>query len=464
MGRQVEVAPGVVYQGVPDNVTDAEVRTRAIADGDIPDPGNGFNQFLIGAGKFFADRVPGMDNSTELPGGWQSKVGYAAPSLPAGYLGGASVAGQALIGAGLERTRKGSSWGSTAGQGALSGGITGLTNMAGRVMHGALNAREAARAAQPLLTKGAGGVDDVMARTASGAGGFDMADAINKSVMNRATERAMGLPGNVGKLTEDTLAAARAGISQTYDDALPVKPVAVQAVRDALATIPKEAGPQVQNILKALGDGETIAPAAWQRIHSQLREFRPQLNRSMWTTWTDSLDDALQAMDDAAAASGGDRALLGVANQRFKVLSQVEEINAVLETGDVPAGQLFRKMAAKGWRGFGKRAAGEGHTAGLLPETADLIGIAKTLAAEGRKVAGGSPTAARAALFGPGIVAAGGLVTGQLDPQEAAAMAALGMAPRLMGTALLAPATSSAVSGMAGQAGGQLLGNKLREP
>ena len=303
-----------------------------------------------------------------------------------------------------------------------------------------------------------------MARTARGAGGFEMADQINKTVLSKAYQRSLGLPGAADKVDEAVFSEARAGISQLYDNALPTAPVDVTAAKAILAKIPKEAGPAINEALAVIKSaGGNLEPLGWQRLHSSLREFRPLLQKSPWATWTPAVDDVLTELDKAAANAGGDKVLLGIANQRFKLLSIGEEMNSLVETGEIEAGQLFRKLGAKGWHGFGKRAAAEGYTAGLLPETAHLLEVSKILAGEGRKLATGSATASRAALFGPGLVAAGGLATGQLDPKEAASMAALGLAPRLMGTALLAEAGKSGVTGAMGQAAGQLLGEGTRE-
>lgn len=459
------MAPGLTFDGVPDDVSDAEVRARAIYEGDIPDPGNGFNQFLIGAGKWYADRSQGLiANDVAAPDTWQATLGGVAPAVAGAYLGGGSVLAQAGIGAGAEALREGSTGSSIAGQGALSAGATGLTNMASRVVRGGLNAYAARKAMDPLLSKAAGGVDDVMARTARGAGGFDLADQINKTVLGKAFQRALGLPGKADKIDETVFAQGRAGIAQLYANALPTAPVNVTAAETILQQIPKEAGPAINEALAVIKSaGGNLTPLGWQRLHSSLREFRPLLMKSNWATWTTAVDDVLSELDEAAANAGGDKVLLGIANQRFKVLSIGEEMDSLVVTGEIEAGQLFRKLGAKGWHGFGRRAAAEGNTANLLPETAHLLEVSKILAGEGRKLATGSATASRAALFGPGLVAAGGLATGQLDPQEAASMAALGLAPRLMGTALLAKAGTSGVQGAVGQEAGQLLGERMRE-
>lgn len=465
MGRTVEVAPGVVYTDVPDDVGDAEVRARAIAEGDIPDPGNGFSQFFIGAGKFFADRSGGLiANETPAPDTLPAALGGIAPAAAAGFLGGASVLGQAGIGAGLEAIREGSTAGSIIGQGVLSGAATGLTNMAGRVMRGALTAFKAQRAATaPVLAKIGGGVDDVLARTAAGAGGFQVADNINRQVLNKMYQRALGLGGTSDVVDDVVFAEARQGIAQLYNQALPTKPVNAAAAKALLAEIPPEAGPAVKEALAVIESaGDTIEPLGWQRVHSALREFRPLLVRSPWATWTQKLDDAITALDQGAAEAGGDRALLGIANQRYKLLSIGEEINSLVETGNVPAGELFRKLGARGWKGFGKRAAAENYTAGLLPETAQLFEVSKALAAEGRRLAVGSPTASRAALLGPAVVAGGGYLTGDLDAREAAGMAALGLVPRAAGTALLAEGTRGGLAGLVGQAAGQAVGSEAR--
>lgn len=459
MGRTVTLDGGLEFTGVPDNVTDEQVRARAIRDGAIPDPGNGMDQFLIGAGKWFADRSGGrIPNDVAAPDGMAAMAGGMAVPVVASLMGPARVAAQAGIAGTMERFRSGSTWGSTAEQAGLGGVLTGAGNMAGRLLGGMQAMRAARRGQVPLTARLKGGLEDVLARTTASAGGFEPATAINNGILNSSARQAMGLPGSIEPLTDDVFAAARQGIGQVYDTAKPSTPVDVSAAITALEEIPKEASPAVNDVLKMLkGVKGPVEPLGWQRAHSNLREARPAVARSLYATWAPKIDEVIGHLDEAGVAGGGDSGALKVANQRYKVLSNLEDINSLVETGQVPAGETFRKLGKRGWHGFGKQAAAEGSTRGLLPETAQLIQVSKLLAAEGRKLAAGSPTAGRLGLFGPAAAAGVGLISGQMDPKTAAGVAALGLAPRVAGAALLSPAVESRAGAAAAQGLSELL-------
>ena len=59
-----------------------------------PETGGALDEFLIGAGHFFSERIPGLDSETAPPEGLASTLGQMAPAVAASF----AVPGSGLAG------------------------------------------------------------------------------------------------------------------------------------------------------------------------------------------------------------------------------------------------------------------------------------------------------------------------------------------------------------------------------
>lgn len=472
--RSLMLTPDFTVDDIPEDMTDEQVRQIAIDRGELPtvDSSDGYNngyykQYYQGAHKFLAERSQGlMDNSQPTPDTVAGYLGYLTPPLLVSALTGPRALAQGLASAGLEMMREGATPTSAAINGILSGAFTGAFNTVARVIRGGMTQRAAKKAvdsgldAPPLTVENETPMEDLMGRMASTANGFSAANYVNIMLINKSLQRAMGIKNPSPKVKATEFETARKGIQEKYQDAIPTMNVNVSKIAELLEKMPKEVGPQVNNILKAWAtnpERNIITPHGWQTAHRELRKFRPSLFKGQYSAWTDTLDEALNMMDDVAAQAGGDAEALAVANQQFKVLSIAEGIDKLVATGDVPPGQLFRGLGVTGWYGFGKKATAEGDTTRLLPETVNLIELSKTLTEQSYKLAGGSATAGRYSVFGPPAAAAFGFLSGTLDPQQALMTASVGLLPSAAALALLTKKSGSTVGGMLGSGAGTAL-------
>jgi len=437
---------------------------------EIPDAGGTTNQVFTGMGKFLADRgihMPGTDTRIEAPDTAAAMVGAAALPVAAGaglaMIPGAQGLGAqiALQGAGaaaLEFAREGSDAQSTAVHGVLGGGGALAGQILARAGSGALTRFTANRAGRPIaFPKGnRGTIFESMGRFSQGAGGLNSAVRAQVSAINRAAGRVFGLADDASReIDEVFLQGARQNVNMLYRAAQPTAPVNVAKSRALLGDLQRR-GVQSAKLdkLMAMSD-DVIDPREFQSFHRTMRDISSELKHdTVYRGLAEYVDDAVSLADDAAALAGGDRALLGAANQKFKLLATLEEINTVVEAGEIPAGELVRKMGRDGFKGFGKRLVAEGTgRERLLPEIAELLDMGKTIADFTRRTAGGSATAGRTAGIAPIFSAAGAFVRG--SPLEAAAGLTSAAAMRLPGLASIGSPGAGAIGGAIGGAGGQ---------
>ncbi len=94
--RDIQLVNGVVLRNVPGEITDGGALDMAVQRGiltadeaaqtlqiatEAPETGGTLNEIAIGAGKFFADRIPGLDNSIAAPDTLAASIGYALPGI-----------------------------------------------------------------------------------------------------------------------------------------------------------------------------------------------------------------------------------------------------------------------------------------------------------------------------------------------------------------------------------------------
>ena len=373
---------------------------------------------------------------------------------------------QGLISAAFETSRQLAS-GDVSGQDIAEQGALGF--IAPPALRGAARVGSATARTATAIRQGApitfprenlGRLPQSAAQAAQGGGGNAGALRHNARLVNQDAARAAGVPEDMipqvrnAGFDEETLRAARGTINRLYDDAGPTELVAVGRLKVLLEEmIEKHSLPdaEIQQILNRIGDRTTIDPGAWQGIQRSLRDISVRIGRNPTFAGQRGLvDDAIDLLDDQAVASGANRELLGEANQRFKILATIEEINSVPESGQLPANQLIRKMMRDNFRGFGRRTIAEGADERLIPDVRRLIDTAKGASQLNRAIAGGSPTAARIGTFGGPLAGATAMATGVLSPggsvllglggfglMRGAAFAALGAEPGPAARAIL---------------------------
>jgi len=478
---------------VPDGLSKGGVQDWLIQQGATPEmvglpanqgaeTGGFFGEIAIGAGETLTDLMGenlrnlfGLENDIRGPETFATDLGraspavaaavalpFAAPALATGLPAVAAQAGVAgLFGAAreksrAERTGQDFDLGAVGVDVALAGATQGAAGLIGRFMSGRSALREAAKARTPIgLPKGTSQLGRSAAQTIRGSGGLSAADDVNRAAINFDTARALGFADDVAasidEFDEVVFGQARRGIEATYDLAAPTSKVAVGKIKPILADLVERGLPEgdISKILKIIGNRTTINPAEWQGIQRTLRGVATRTGKNpIFSGLRGNVDEAIDLLDDAAAASGGDKALLAQANTRFKLLETLEEIPAVVETGQIPAGQLVRKLARENFKGIGKRAVAE---TGKIrdPALQRLVQTAKTIARFTRETAGGSATAGRLLRFGPAATAvrtvagaaAGGSAAGV--PGALAGAAAAGVGPPVVGRGLFATGVSA---------------------
>lgn len=407
---------------------------------EAPQPANQVEAFDVAAGKFFADRIPGMDNSAEAPGGVAGFLGSVAPQVAIGaLLPGAGLAGagaQGGLSAGLEWLRKGSTLESTAKAGAWGTAGTVAGNMVSRVFSGIYNAGRAAITRQVVTH-----TDDALRLASEGTGGDRLIRSINRKALDRAG--AASVYQQADDLSAPVLAKAADDIGSMFDQASPTSynPAQAKALIDA---IPDTALPGKKRLMALLDRTD-----AYTQTHRTLRDLVSKMGRNpTLSAWADEADLAREALENSGV--GADKALLTRAREGWKNLRNLESIAEVVDTGHVPALRAMRVFSneTKGYGTSLKRAA----AAGTQPETQAFTGMLRKLAADKGSATSGTAERLTATAAGVGII--GGLVSGELSAEDAARLILAGavLSPTLAAASV---GTAGRVSGAAGAAGAQ---------
>lgn len=423
---------------------------------------NPIYDFMAGASGYIFDRIPGMQGAfPEPPDTLSAALGEAATPIAVGtgvgvLTGGSSLLPQMLAqggaGALLEASRGDATGRDIGTAGALSFFGTGASNLvlrgAGSFLRSAGNATRravGAEALRPMVMFAddlRGGMVNSLARARSGAGAFNFALKNNLKALNERVARVFEFGGRearrVRELDEGFLREARSVVNRNYKNARPTETFDAGKVRELIDQIPTDRTPKTAQALRMIDDWEdgTLPPEQWQPLQRTLRDAAADLRGAPdGRAWAPVADDALDALDAAAGRAGGNRELLGQANQQYKLLATLEEINAVTEAGELPAGQLVRLMGRDNYKGFGRRAIAEGLPDNIMPEIKELLAAAKESARFARDIAGGSATQGRDATFGAAQTSIQGLLSGRLTGGQAAVQAAGGLATPLIGRA-----------------------------
>ena len=494
--QQVQVPDGLSKGGVQDWLMQqgATPEMVGLPPNQAAETGGFFNEMMIGTGETLTDLMGenlrdlfGLENDIRAPDSFAADLGravpavgaavalpFAAPALAAGLPAVAAQAGVAgLFGAArekakAERTGQDFSLGAVGVDAALAGATQGAAGLIGRFLSGRSALAQASKSNQALgLPADTSNLGRSTAQTIRGSGGLAAADDVNRNAMNFDTARALGFSDEVAatidEFDETVFGQARRAIEATYDAAAPTGPVDVSGLKPILADLAERGLPDgdLTSIIKMIGKRTSIEANEWQGIQRALRGVSTRTGRNpVFGGLKSTVDEGVTALDEAAAAAGGDKALLRDANTRFKLLSTLEEIPAVVDTGQIPATQLLRKLSRENFKGIGSRAVAEtGKVAD--PSLRRLVQTAKTVARFTRETAGGSATAGRQFRFGPASklvrtavgAAAGGSAVG--IPGAAAGAAGALAAPGAIGRGLFA--TGEGVAGrFAGPAAAQI--------
>lgn len=468
MPKDMTLPNGVVVQDVPDNMTlggllDAMVQGGSVTALEAAEmlgqkqesvTSGGMEDFLVGAGEFFADRSFGLvDNSVRAPDTLSANLGRAAPLIIGSFalpgLGAKGVAAQGALGAGAEAIREGSSMSSITGQGALSAVGTGIGQLASSVVKG-IGQAGANSIRQTLGTKfGSDFVRRVEAGISAG-GGFDFLKRSAQKALNRSGAASIGEKAT--ELTPKVLLRAATRIGKEFDRLLPDDKVfdlsATKAGLDELGT--KITG-KLRTLANNIDDAGQSSGGNLKNIRTTLQQKISAL-RGQNDDLADELSDVADALMSEIEDQITDPFAFRVAREQWKNLRLIEGLPNVRRFGNLTAGQANAAFARQS--GYGTSFLRD--TGTVLPATQNMFNQVRSMEVLA-EIVGDSGTATRLAALA-GIGATGGyLMEGDLE--GASKGLALGLAPLALGRVdvALANRTLGAASPAAGRLGGALL-------
>lgn len=433
LGRRVRVNDNVTRGGAVDMLVQRGELSPEFAAQAVGEPigraetGGALNEFLIGAGRSYAERSFGaLPSDIEAPGTPAAFLGGISPLVAASFAAPATIVGQGVMQGGLEAVRQGATPLSI-GLSAAGGGLgQGLGQLAQRTVTGIAGVAANMARSRPVVTTVESFFGKQFARSLKGGGGFARIDEFNQNLLNNAALKAILAPVKKGaKITKEALNTGARRIGRLYNDFYDSLPdvVDMSAAAKIVDDIPSSVLPRKARLLENLNSG---TKQGYKDADAMMRDLVPSLKGNQAGQWSDEIVRARQEL----TALGGDEALLREANKRWNILKTLEEMDSVVKTGDAPAGQLvsrFRRQNKRGLSGFVRGIRTQ------VDDVDDLADIAGILAADPVPI--GSETFSRAATLGPGMIALGGVMTGNLTPEEALGIAGLPLAGQVFGPA-----------------------------
>lgn len=445
-GQIVEVPDGLNLGGAQDWLQQQGISREEVGlpPAAAPEVANQVEGFDVGAGKWLADRIPGMDNSAPYPPGLGSAIGQAAipflASLAVPGSGAVGIASQGALAGGLEAARKGATGADIASQGAFAAGGTALGNLASRVVTGITTLGKAAANRQVVQR-----TSDTLRMAAEGTGGGRLVDAVNRRAVNSAA--AASIYQKADNLSSDVLGQAADDIGRLFDQASP-KSYNPDPAKQIIDAIPDASLPGKKRLLELLGRSD-----AYTQTHRVLRDLERNMSRNpQLSAWAPEVDAARQALEQSG--QGADQALLTRAREGWKNLRILEGIREVVDTGNLPATRGAGAFSSE-TTGYGTSYK-RGTTAGTQPETQDLITKLKTLAANKAAPTSGTAERAVATVGVAGILAA--VASGEMKPEDAAKLiaAAAVVSPSIAAASVgRAPQVASSLGAVLGQEAGK---------
>lgn len=405
------------------------------------------------------------------PSGVASTVGRLAIPVAAGIgvsqiPGAQGIGAQMLLQAGTAgaldyMADDATAWDATKSAGAAAVGTWG-GSMVGRWLSGAKTNMLARLQKKPVAfpKENRNSLWQSMGRFTQGAGGMNSIIKTQIRAMNSAVGKVFGITDDtIDDIDEVFLGRAREHVNMLYKAAEPNGPVDIEDVREVLVNLQNQ-GVQSAKINRLLEmTDSSIQGKHFQDLRRTLTDIKAEMSGdTVHRMLAPYMDDALDAADKAAIKAGGNKAMLSAANQKYKFLETLEEINSTLEAGEVPAGQLIRLMKRDNYKGFGKRLIAEG--AGrdrIIPEILEAMDTGKTIADFTRRTAGGSATAGREAGISPMFQTFGDLINPEANFGPAVTRLATTGMTRMPGKAVIGnPATGRAFGGVAGPAAAEV--------
>jgi len=452
MSKSIALPNGEVVVGVPDHMTtggllDEMVQKGTITiidaaeilshtqnqDGSQPYPmpttetyGRA-DEFLIGAGEWFADRSQGLvDNDIRAPGTGFASLGRAAPSIVGSFaVPGSGVVGilsQAGLHMGLEAAREGATPTSIAGQGVLAAGGTAGGNMAGRVISGI--GKKGKQIRQTLGTK----LDsDYLRRIEAGissGGGFDFLLKAGQKALNRAGAESFGATAE--RITPRVLLAASERIGKEFDRLLPDDKVfdlgATKAGLDDMA---------LSGNLKALAlqiDAKT-GTAGGNTLKNLRRALQEKVSalRGQNDDLANQYDEIADALMEEIQEQVIDPVAFRVAREQWKNLRLIEGLPGVRRYSNLTSGQANSAMS-RSKTGYGTSFLRD--TGTVLPTTQNMFNQIRAMDTLS-EIVGDSGTATR--LMGLAGIGAGAGYLMEGDLEGAAKGAVIAGAPMALG-------------------------------
>lgn len=398
---------GVTFTGVPEDVSDAEVRGRMrhtvrkfqprnpvgqirqrLAEQTTPG-----NTFLIQASQFLADRgVPGFDKippgiraalSEESP--ISSFAGEAAFPVLASVFAPGSVGAQALTQGGLERLREGSDVASTLTAAALGGGGTIAGNQISRIFGprilspGGIQQTQS-QVLQQSEREGAGGfIDRALGRIGrrgepgvQATGAFDEVAEFNQKVLN--TDVAASFGQQADNLGPEVLLKGSEEIGKVFQAITPKSLIVDMAsLADEFAEIAPKIGAAAKGVVgKELPTG--INGSQWTNLRAALAK-RARKVAGTDAAAADDINHFIGQMDKQLALQVPDDVLplLRIAREAWKNLKIAESMPSVVKTGNATPAQLSGKLARAYETSFIR------NTGKVLPETQKMFNTVREI-------------------------------------------------------------------------------------
>jgi len=389
---------------------------------ELPETRGIIDELRIGGGKFFADRIPGIDNSVAAPDTLAAGVGAAIPAIALSLAAPGTVGAQALVGLGLEATRKGSTVESTGIAGLTQGAFAGLGNLATRTA-GQIGAA-GQRIAQTLGTKTGNQLAQRLEAGISSGGGFDFLKKAVTKQLNSTLARSIGQ--NADELSPAVLADAAAGIGSIFESIVPkAAQFNIAGLRSSLDDL--AAGTAGVRVSRAMPKADDVTGSDIVAIRAALVD-RIRTLAGQAPEKADDLAVVVDDLDKIISGSLGDDVLplLRIAREAWKNLKLIESMPTVVRTGNASAPQLIGKLAGR--KGYGTTFTR--NSGGVLPETQAVFDIARQ-AGRLSEIVGDSGTATRLAALGLIGTTAGFALEGDLE--GALKGAAIGLSPALLG-------------------------------
>lgn len=410
------LASGKIVE-VPDGLNSEQARSYLLRNGATfeevglepypMDPMGAAERFGLGFGKFFADRIPGMQSGPEVPG-LAGKLGEAAPAVVASLMvpgsGLTGILSQGALAGSLEAARKGSTVGSIGSQTLLAGAGTALGDMAGRVISGIGRAAKAARGGTYLDT-----TSEALRTVSSTAMGDRWIRNLNRKAL--ASKAAASFGQQADNVGAEVLNKGAAELSERFRELVPKD--AVIDLSDAVGALQQidNLGPAVQRLIPK--NPAAATGSEWQALRRAVAEkaryaIRDAPGSEMdWSLADDLIEEAAEK-----ALGPGFTEPFRVVREQWKNLKLIEGLGSVKKGLDYfTPRELANRLGSPG--GYGTSYMRD--TGKVLPETQQLFDIARQAVKDAAAEAPNTMSGTRAAIAG-GLAAAGSAVTGNPVP------------------------------------------------